>query len=284
MMRLAGTVNYKTRPVRADRRGRPRAARLPDRGARRRPARPRRRPRAAPRARRGAGARADPYKRIAPPEYFQRLAGITVPRGGLVSLPRRPATATAHPSCSVGADARQGWCCHAGGVRGARRDLRPRVGARRRPVGPRAARRGVRARPRARASRCSATCDDRGRRDTSGPPRHPRRSRTSRRARCRWARARLGPLRRTRMTSASDPVRLDRRLRASRARLDHREHPRRPRNDQHGPEPARGARQRPRRSAGQMLASPGEVPEGATREDVSVTLELARSHDRAHRR
>ena len=34
----------------------------------------------------------------------------------------------------------------------------------------------------------------------------------------------------------------------------------------------------------EMLASPGEVPEGATREDVSVTLELAHSHDRAHRR
>ena len=41
--------------------------------------------RAAVAARDAAGE--DPYKRIAPPEYFQRLAGISVPRGGLVSCP-----------------------------------------------------------------------------------------------------------------------------------------------------------------------------------------------------
>jgi len=34
----------------------------------------------------------------------------------------------------------------------------------------------------------------------------------------------------------------------------------------------------------EMLASPVEVAEGATREDVSVTLELTKSHDRGHER
>ena len=34
----------------------------------------------------------------------------------------------------------------------------------------------------------------------------------------------------------------------------------------------------------EMLASPVEVPAGALREDVSVTLELARSRDRGHER
>jgi hypothetical protein len=34
----------------------------------------------------------------------------------------------------------------------------------------------------------------------------------------------------------------------------------------------------------EMLASPVQVPEGAMREDVDVTLELARSHDRGHER
>jgi hypothetical protein len=66
----------------------------------------------------------DPYKRIAPPDYFRRLAGITVPRGGLVSCPA-PAHDDRHPSCSVGAEASQGWCCHSGecGARGAIYDL-----------------------------------------------------------------------------------------------------------------------------------------------------------------
>ena len=92
----------------------------------------------------------DPYKRIPPPEYFQRLAGITVPRSGLVSCPV-PGHDDAHPSCSVGVDSSQGWCCHAGscGARGAIYDLASV--ADRRPVGTRAARRGVRARTRARA-------------------------------------------------------------------------------------------------------------------------------------
>ena len=66
----------------------------------------------------------DPYKRISPPEYFEALAGIEVPRCGLV---RCPASwhADVHPSCSVGTDASQGWKCHAGscGAGGAIYDL-----------------------------------------------------------------------------------------------------------------------------------------------------------------
>lgn len=70
------------------------------------------------------GTSSDPYKRISPREYFERLAGIVVPRDGLVCCP-----ATGHedrnPSCSVGTDASQGWRCHAGGcgARGAIYDL-----------------------------------------------------------------------------------------------------------------------------------------------------------------
>jgi hypothetical protein len=64
----------------------------------------------------------DPYKRIGPLEYFERLAGIVVPRGGLVQC---PAHEDRIPSCSVGVDASQGWRCHAGtcGARGAIYDL-----------------------------------------------------------------------------------------------------------------------------------------------------------------
>ena len=71
-----------------------------------------------------SGTSSDPYKRISPREYFERLAGIVVPRDGLVCCP-----AAGHedhnPSCSVGADASQGWRCHAGGcgARGAIYDL-----------------------------------------------------------------------------------------------------------------------------------------------------------------
>ena len=67
-------------------------------------------------------ANADPYKRIGPREYFGRLAGIVVPRDGLV---RCPAHEDRIPSCSVGVDASQGWRCHAGtcGARGAIYDL-----------------------------------------------------------------------------------------------------------------------------------------------------------------
>jgi hypothetical protein len=71
-----------------------------------------------------SGTSSDPYKRIGPREYFERLAGIVVGRDGLVCCP-----AAGHedrnPSCSVGVDASQGWRCHAGGcgARGAIYDL-----------------------------------------------------------------------------------------------------------------------------------------------------------------
>ena len=121
VMRLAGTVNGKTgahaRIVEADLAlpAYPVAqliGDLPD------PA-----PRAAPRVRR-SGESTDPYKRISPPEYFEKLAGIIVPRDGLVSCPASGHT-DLHPSCSVGASPDQGWCCHAGGcaARGAIYDL-----------------------------------------------------------------------------------------------------------------------------------------------------------------
>ena len=66
----------------------------------------------APRAGRNVN-HSDPYKRISPPEYFEALAGIEVPRGGLVHCPA-PGHADVHPSCSVGIDASQGWKCHGG--------------------------------------------------------------------------------------------------------------------------------------------------------------------------
>ena len=69
-------------------------------------------------------AHADPYKQISPPEYFEKLAGIDVPRGGLVSCPASWHE-DRHPSCSVGTDPSQGFCCHSGscGARGAIYDL-----------------------------------------------------------------------------------------------------------------------------------------------------------------
>ena len=56
----------------------------------------------------------DPYKRITPREYFEQLAGVQVPRGGLVSCPA-PWHEDQHPSCSVGTDSTRGWKCHASG-------------------------------------------------------------------------------------------------------------------------------------------------------------------------
>jgi len=77
----------------------------------------------APRPRRD-GKGGDPYKRISPPEYFEKLAGIVVPRDGLVSCPA-PEHEDRNPSCSVGATPETGWCCHSGscGARGAIYDL-----------------------------------------------------------------------------------------------------------------------------------------------------------------
>jgi hypothetical protein len=123
VMRLAGTINHKSgawaHVLEADLALEPYAigelvGDLPDA------------PSAASRPRNGHrdGASEDPYKRIAPPDYFQRLAGINVPRGGLVSCPA-PRHRDRHPSCSVGTSPQQGWCCHSAtcGARGAIYDL-----------------------------------------------------------------------------------------------------------------------------------------------------------------
>jgi hypothetical protein len=121
VMRLAGTVNGKTgayaRIVEADLQLAPYPVErlvgdLPD------PALHTTR-----RARRD-GQSSDAYKRISPPEYFENLAGIVVPRDGLVSCPA-PGHADKNPSCSVGTGPDQGWCCHSSGcgARGAIYDL-----------------------------------------------------------------------------------------------------------------------------------------------------------------
>ena len=64
----------------------------------------------------------DPYKRIAPAEYFRRLAGIEVPASGLVRCPS-PTHDDTTPSCHVGRDASEGFCCHGCGIGGAIYDL-----------------------------------------------------------------------------------------------------------------------------------------------------------------
>ena len=120
VMRLAGTVNGKTgahaRIIEADLQLPPYPVEqlvgdLPDP------------PNVSRRAGRQAQSR-DPYKRITPAEYFEKLAGIVVPRDGLVSCPA-PEHEDRNPSCSVGSSPDQGWCCHAGGcgARGAIYDL-----------------------------------------------------------------------------------------------------------------------------------------------------------------
>jgi hypothetical protein len=121
VMRLAGTINGKTgayaRIIECDFQLSPYAVRqlvgdLPD------PAR------AMARKSVRSGESVDAYKRISPPEYFERLAGIVVPRDGLVSCPA-PGHDDRNPSCSVGTSPDQGWCCHSGGcgARGAIYDL-----------------------------------------------------------------------------------------------------------------------------------------------------------------
>jgi hypothetical protein len=64
----------------------------------------------------------DPYKRIAPVDYFRRLAGIEVPASGLVRCPH-PDHDNRTPSCSVGPNAASGWCCHGCHAQGAIYDL-----------------------------------------------------------------------------------------------------------------------------------------------------------------
>jgi len=73
---------------------------------------------------RHSGKNTDSYKGISPPEYFEKLAGIVVPRDGLVSCPA-PEHEDRNPSCSVGTSPETGWCCHSGdcGARGAIYDL-----------------------------------------------------------------------------------------------------------------------------------------------------------------
>lgn len=69
-----------------------------------------------------AGVHEDPYKQIAPPEYFLRLARIEVPPGGLVSCPN-PNHEDEEPSCHVGGAPDEGWCCHGCDSAGAIYDL-----------------------------------------------------------------------------------------------------------------------------------------------------------------
>jgi len=121
VMRLAGTINGKTgahaRIIEADLQlPRYRVEQLVGDLADPRPNTPRRAGR--------QGQSGDPYKRISPPEYFEQLAGIVVPRDGLVSCPAF-GHVDRNPSCSVGTSPDRGWCCHSGncGARGAIYDL-----------------------------------------------------------------------------------------------------------------------------------------------------------------
>ena len=52
----------------------------------------------------------DPYRRISPPEYFRRIAGIEVPSSGWVQCPNANHD-DHHPSCQVWADAERGFYC-----------------------------------------------------------------------------------------------------------------------------------------------------------------------------
>jgi hypothetical protein len=121
VMRLAGTVNGKTgrhaRVIWADLALAPWSVRelvgeLPD------PPKPKRVRASAQRL----TNHDDPYKRIAPAEYFLRLARIEVPEHRLVSCPN-PAHGDTTPSCHVGSDAGEGWCCFGCGAAGAIYDL-----------------------------------------------------------------------------------------------------------------------------------------------------------------
>jgi len=122
-LRLAGTINWKTgryaRIVQADLALAPYplgqlVGDLPD------PAAPP--PVRYPRSRTAPSNYPDPYKRIAPADYFEILAGIMVPRSGRVRCPS-PIHPDQDPSCDVGQDASQGWTCRSCGVGGAIYDL-----------------------------------------------------------------------------------------------------------------------------------------------------------------
>jgi hypothetical protein len=121
VLRLAGTVNYKTgeyaRIVEANLALPPYdparlVGDLADPPAARAPS---------PAVQRGEGESRDPYKRIPAPVYFATLTGITIPpRGALV---RCPAHDDEHPSCSVSGAPDNVWKCHACGAGGTIYDL-----------------------------------------------------------------------------------------------------------------------------------------------------------------
>jgi hypothetical protein len=121
VLRLAGTINYKTgryaRVMQADLALAPYAPALlvgdlPD------PPSPKPPPLS---QRRDGRPNDDAFRRIPAPVYFAALAGITVPaRGGLV---RCPAHDDEHPSCSVSAAPDNVWHCHACGAGGTAVDL-----------------------------------------------------------------------------------------------------------------------------------------------------------------
>jgi hypothetical protein len=118
ILRLAGTVNYKTgewaRIVRADLHLpgydiRSLIGDLPD---------------PKPAAKR-VGVRIDhddPYRRVSPPEYFWKLAGLDVPESGWVRCPNANHD-DHHPSCQVWADATRGFYCFSCGAGGGIYDL-----------------------------------------------------------------------------------------------------------------------------------------------------------------
>jgi hypothetical protein len=66
----------------------------------------------------------DPYREIPAELYFERLAGVAVPRSGLVSCPA-PDHPDRNPSCSVGGTV---WCCHSCGRGGSIYDLASALG------------------------------------------------------------------------------------------------------------------------------------------------------------
>ena len=84
VMRLAGTINYKTgryaRIVQVDLSLAPYSIASSSATCQIRRARPRPSPPASDRPR--ASDPADPYRRIPPPDYFAMLAGVSVPRSG----------------------------------------------------------------------------------------------------------------------------------------------------------------------------------------------------------
>ena len=123
VMRLAGTINYKTgryaRLVQVDLSLAPYSVAelvgdLPDPptatvSSRRRPVKRRNGP-------------ADPYRRIPPPEYFAKLAGLVVPRSGYVLCPS-PRHTERTASCRVWPEPTGGWWCFGCGAGGAIYDL-----------------------------------------------------------------------------------------------------------------------------------------------------------------